>query len=250
MFSNKFGIEIEFLGMGSCTGSIAHNLGVKRGLPVEECGGEVSDVWLVKEDGSVEDDGVYCEWDDDGDGHQCGDCDNCYMAKGAEIVSPPMYYNQDSLDEIKLILAALNKAGGYVNETCGLHVHVDASFLHEYTLEDKRRFFKHIRSLYAKYEDAFDARIHSNRRKDRNHYCRTMKWADCDPRDSNVAYDSSRYVKLNTHSFTQHGTIEFRHHHGTLKSDEVINWVKTCLIFIQYARDTFATTDLRVEIAA
>jgi len=38
-----------------------------------------------------------------------------------------------------------------------------------------------------------------------------------------------RFFKLNLLAFEQHGTVEFRQHHGTVNTDEATAWVKLCL---------------------
>lgn len=247
MFINKFGIEIEFLGMGCYTDSIAARLD-RDGLEVVEDGydGKTDLAWFVKGDGSVFDDDAALEVCNDSleyDSDPCGECDGCDECKGAEIVSSPMIFNADSELSIRELCHHLDKHGAYVNKSCGLHVHVDASFVERMSQSQAGRFFEHIRVLYAKNEDVFDARMARGRQKDRNTYCRTMKWALADRHDRNVNYDLSRYVKLNTCAFVQHGTIEFRHHHGTVDAQEIIDWVKTCLIFMNYARETFEASE-------
>jgi hypothetical protein len=42
-----------------------------------------------------------------------------------------------------------------------------------------------------------------------------------------------RYYKVNVQSLRRHSTIEFRHHHGSVDSVEVCNWVKFVLSFVE-----------------
>lgn len=247
-FISKFGIEIEFLGMGDCTEYIAESLNID-GLEVveQDCAAETDLAWSVKGDGSVFDSDLALEncyscreYDED---EPCGDCDDCNDCRGAEIVSSPMIFNHESMLSIRELCYHLNKKHAYTNNTCGLHVHVDASFVSAMSTSQASRFFEHIRKLYAKHEDVFDARMNRTRQKDRNTYCRTMKWALADRNDRSIDYDHTRYVKLNTCSFIQHGTIEFRHHHGTTDSAEIIEWVKTCLLFVNHAKETFEASE-------
>lgn len=254
MFVNKFGIEIEFLGMGSYTDFIATQLDTPGSVTVFDAENGTFDdeplAWYVKGDSSVQDvDGAregcpYCYDDIDNDDLEpCMDCDSCAEFMGAEIVSSPMLFDTESKYSIEQLCYQLNKHKAYTNETCGLHVHVDASFVEDMTQAQAQRFFEHIRTLYAKHEDIFDSRVIRGRQKDRNTYCRTMKYALAAKEDRCINYDLSRYVKLNTCSYVQHGTIEFRQYHGTTDANEIIEWVKTCLLFVNYARESFEATE-------
>ena len=42
----------------------------------------------------------------------------------------------------------------------------------------------------------------------------------------------TRYLKMNLKSIQLFDTIEFRQHHSTLDSQEVINWIQYCLNFV------------------
>jgi hypothetical protein len=41
-------------------------------------------------------------------------------------------------------------------------------------------------------------------------------------------YNDARYCGVNMHSRIIHGSIEFRHHSGTLDSKKIINWIEIC----------------------
>lgn len=247
----KFGIEIECIGLSdNCSvaiETIEKHLGeesaVKFKIFDEEC------AWDCKGDYSVYDDSnVYCDYTNDDFDEDCGDCDGCNsITRGCEIVSPPLHYNAESIAAISEIFDALNKARAFVNHTCGLHVHVDASFIHDLKAYEQDEFFVHIQKLYATHEKSFDSRMSYCRTKSVNKFCRSMI-------NRNDTYPTlgiqGRYYKLNIQSFLRHGTLEFRHHHGTLDKNEVIEWVKTCLLFVQYARETFqASSAQEIQIS-
>lgn len=213
---NKFGIEIEFL---SCNGYTELYKDLKDSFSISMNDDYIYD-WVFKSDGSVEDDFNPDSW-------------------GIEIVSRPMSLNNHSFNKIRQLCAELNEYTTFVNETCGLHVHIDADFLCDFSVRQQRAFFKHIRNLYSKFEKDFDSRMEQSRRNNNNTYCQSMN-------ANQIDYDNCRYVKLNTCSFIQHGTIEFRHHHGTLDADEIINWVKTCFLFMEFAIKTFLEVERKV----
>jgi hypothetical protein len=47
-------------------------------------------------------------------------------------------------------------------------------------------------------------------------------------------FNMDRHCKLNLISFDQHGTVEFRHHHGTVDPTAIKNWVMFCIQFFEY----------------
>lgn len=220
--TDKFGIEIEFLGLGEeddARDTLPDFLFEDRCYNGYNC--------RMHHDGSVKscsehDDTEHCEeW--------CGE--EGYQTYGAELVTRPLKVCEENFDEVRMIFTALNEAGAWVNESCGIHVHIDASFVQNYF--DKQRFFKLARQMYAKYEDAIDSRMSYGRQKGRNFYCQSMKM------ERHERAYNDRYFKLNTSAFVRHGTIEFRHHHGSLDAEEVISWVKSCLVFIHHVRAVY-----------
>jgi hypothetical protein len=42
-------------------------------------------------------------------------------------------------------------------------------------------------------------------------------------------YNDTRYRALNLHSYWHRGTIEFRHHHGTVDAEKIRNWGMVCM---------------------
>ena len=48
-------------------------------------------------------------------------------------------------------------------------------------------------------------------------------------------YHNTRYRGLNMHSYWLRGTIEFRHHHGTVKAENIINWGTVCGSIVEWA---------------
>ena len=43
-----------------------------------------------------------------------------------EVVSPPLQYTDESFTEVRKVCAALGRLGANINQTCGMHVHVNA----------------------------------------------------------------------------------------------------------------------------
>lgn len=222
--THKFGIEIEYVGMGHDARRAANIISTVSGVSILNRG------WNVKNDGSVSDRVVRCT-NRTRDGYTCGGCEGCRNTGGVELVSPPMLFNEASFMEVMQVSEAIMASGGEANETCGLHVHVDARFItrNNWSPAHKQGFFQHIIDEYAKDEEIFDSFMIAGRTGDSNGYCHTMK---------TVRYSEgmNRYHKLNTVSFPRHGTVEFRHHHGTVDHKEIIPWVKQCVLFMQKSR--------------
>ncbi len=231
MFPTKFGIEIEVLGL-SCNDN--HILKLFRRANAEHFFDRNENYWGIHEDCSVKN----CDIHD----HFTEDCDeDCHIEEGIEFVSPPFEFCNESFADVTEFFDTLNALDSFVNPTCGFHVHIDASFIDNYRDDEKKReFFTFIRRLYAEYEDVFDGRMPSGRQKNHNQFCRSMKNLSS-PIQSGFRL-SNRYFKLNTESYFRHGTIEFRHHHGTLDANEAVSWIKTCGLFIAFARQEFEKT--------
>ncbi len=132
---------------------------------------------------------------------------------GFELVSPPLC-GEAGLNEIRTVCRVLAQLGARVNKSCGLHVHHHAP-------DFKPRHFQNLVAFYTKAEDQIDRVMPNSRRASNNRYCGTMKRFNADR-----LFDNSRYHKLNLNSYYRYGTVEFRHHSGTIEADKIINWVE------------------------
>lgn len=204
-FDKKFGVEIEFSGIG-----IAQTLTALRNAGIQVHAERYNhtdhaDHWKIVPDGSV--------------------------ANGQEVVSP-ILSGMDGLYEAARVVTALNKAGAKINQTCGLHVHFDAA---ELSVNELRT----ICERYAKHEAQIDAFMPTSRRANNNRYCmslanvvacRAFKQARTvrELADAQV----SRYFKVNLQAYLRHQTIEFRQHSGTVEATKLINWVLFLSAFI------------------
>jgi biotin operon repressor len=124
----------------------------------------------------------------------------------------------------------LKGLGGFTDQQCGLHVHVDGEGLDTATLVN-------IVRRYAAHEDIIDSWINEDRRKDRNSYTHTCKGLEHNlstlTRPREVASSHTRYYKVNLQAFLRHGTVEFRQHHGTLDDTQICNWIQFCVQFVE-----------------
>lgn len=128
-----------------------------------------------------------------------------------ELVSPVLS-GTVGLAEVRKVCEVLVAAGVKTNRTCGYHVHHGAR-------DFKPHHFEQLFSLYRNAEQAIDLLMPESRRSTANRFAQTLKGKSAD------LLMRDRYHKLNLCSFTRHGTVEFRHHAGTINPDKVCNWV-------------------------
>jgi len=156
-----------------------------------------------------------------------------------ELVSP-ILCNQSGLDQAKAVVSLLKNSGASVNATCGLHVHV--------SVRDFKLFqLKKLVERYADKEDEIDKRMEEARRGNNNKYCLSMremlkdpvigaKFARANTKTRIADSFNTRYLKMNLKSLALYDTVEFRQHHATLKSTEVISWIEYCVNFVEESR--------------
>lgn len=155
-----------------------------------------------------------------------------------EVVSPICKY--DDIEQVQEIVRALRHAGAKVNDSCGIHVHVDAARHTPQTL-------RNIVNIMASKEDLLYKTLRVQ--IDRQYYCQKADLRFLDEVNNrrpksmqelerlwyngssrrDIHYDSSRYHALNLHSVFSKGTIEFRMFNSTLHAGEVKSYIQLCL---------------------
>ena len=215
--NRRFGVEIEFVGASKINVYDAlMNAGIS--VQIQDYNHRTSHVWKIVDDASL--------------------IDDSHIGTG-ELVSP-ILSGQAGLETIAKVLEALNSTGAKANDSCGLHVHVDA---HNLSIQE----IAGVYLTYAGNENHFDSIMPRSRRSEQNQHCRSIARDQCDYnqnffdrlRVSNVnqlidrlTYD--RYYKVNLQSLTRHNTIEFRHHSGTTNAEKICNWVVFVLSFTEH----------------
>lgn len=140
-----------------------------------------------------------------------------------ELVSPVLE-GQNGLKELKKVCWVLDACGVKVNASCGLHIHFDAANFSLQTWKNIAISYKHIESVIDKF-------MPESRRN--NNYCRSLrniteqKINNAQSIDNlqQVAFENTRYFKVNPQSYSRHKTIEFRQHGGSINYDKISNWV-------------------------
>lgn len=141
---------------------------------------------------------------------------------GNEVVSPILKGNQ-GLDSLRTVCEALNEVGAMVNKSTGLHIHFGLKGV-------KDTHYSRIITNYQKLESVIDSFMPLSRRGNNNGYCKSLVDKDFSRcaamRDFNAVCCGDRYYKVNTTSYTRHGTLEFRQHSGTTDYEKIKMWIQ------------------------
>ena len=155
-----------------------------------------------------------------------------------EVVSPICKY--EDIEIVQQLIRELRKGGAKVNDSCGIHIHVDASRHDPKTL-------RNVVNIMASKEDLLYKALKVQ--VDRERYCKKADLRFLDAVNNNRPrtlsemeqlwyngasrryhhYDDSRYRALNLHSVFSKGTIEFRLFNSTLHAGEVKSYIQLCL---------------------
>ncbi len=142
---------------------------------------------------------------------------------GYEMVSPIL--RQEDLWQIEIVLSGIREIlGGYVDGTCGTHVHIGSIFNQEQMRDGNAvpSFFDSVVWLYAKLQPfLFTHLVKGNRGY--NPFC--GRYVD-------GMKEKNKYLALTARGV--HGTLESRLHHGTLDAHEIIQWAEIHAQFITY----------------
>lgn len=160
-----------------------------------------------------------------------------------EFVTPKLTY--EDMPQFQECIRRLRKAGGKVNSSCGLHVHVDGA-------NHNQRSLKNLLSIMYSKEDILFKALQVNENRVRQ-YCQKVRepmlqrvrsqidstetrnlnrlesiWYGGD-NGSNQHYHWTRYHALNLHSMFYRGTVEFRMFNSTLHAGRAKAYVDLCL---------------------
>ena len=223
MKTQKFGIEIEMTGLTreKAARVVANHFGTTAtyaggGYNAWQAKDNIGRTWKLMSDSSITVNG----------------------GEAVELVSPICVY-QD-IETIQEIIRKLRAAGAKTNDSCGIHVHINAQ---PHTAQSLRNIanimaskedllFKALevksgRETYCKKADAeFIKKI--NARKPRTITELQRIWYN--GRDeSNMHYSQTRYTALNLHAVFSKGTVEFRLFNGTTHAGKIKAYIQLCL---------------------
>lgn len=140
-----------------------------------------------------------------------------------ELVSP-ILEGETGLKELEKVCWVLDFCDVKVNESCGFHVHMDASGFSMETWKNLAINYKHLESV-------IDSFMPGSRRD--NRYCRSLSRIS----ESNITaadtigdlqrvFENHRYYKLNLEAYSRHRTVEFRQHGGTTNYTKMEKWIR------------------------
>ena len=156
-----------------------------------------------------------------------------------EVVSPILVY--EDIPDLQEVIRLLRKGGAFVNASCGIHIHIDASRHTPATL-------RNLVNLMAQKEDILYKAIQVE--ASRLSYCKKVNqhlieminkkapktmgqladmWYAETSGSRDTHYNDSRYRGLNLHATFTKGTIEFRLFNSTLHAGEVKAYIQFCL---------------------
>jgi hypothetical protein len=240
MKTQRFGLEIEFTGItrGMAADAIAKTLGVQAnyiggGYGTYEIRSTDGRIWKVMSDASIH--------EENASGGYANPNYRC------EFVTPICKY--EDIETIQEIVRAIRQAGGRVNDSCGLHVHIDASGHTAKSLRNLANIMASKETLLfkalevnperynkwcKKVDDNMLTKLDSRKPKTLEEVKRIWYNGDCNR--SYTHYDNSRYHALNLHAVWQKGTVEFRMFNSTLHAGKVKAYIQLCLAISAQAK--------------
>ena len=157
------------------------------------------------------------------------------------------------------MIRTIRKAGGKVNSSCGIHIHVDASCLDGRQLGNLAKIVykqeplilhalqisqSRLNSYTKPMEDNFIGNVDKYRPKSLEQLGKL--WYEDNDDHRSEHYHSSRYHGVNFHSLFYRGTVEFRWFESTLHAGKVKSYIQYCLLLVNRAREVkFAASKKR-----
>ena len=236
----KFGVEVEFTGI--TRKEAANALGHYFGTTPRQIGGYY-DEWKVQDQ-----DGKFWTFMSDGSILTERKRGNIYVPVGnkdysVEMVTPILTYPE--LEKLKECVRQVRHAGGRANESCGIHVHVDAA-------NHNRQSLKNLLGIMYSKEDILFKALQVNKER-AECWCQKVRepmlekarklssdetkdltelenvWYDGFDHDTHEKYNKTRYYALNLHSVFYRGTVEWRCFNSELHAGKVGAYVNLCL---------------------
>jgi len=162
-----------------------------------------------------------------------------------EIVSPICVYSD--IETVQALVRLLRSAGARVNNSCGIHVHINAAPHTAQSLRNLANIFASREEMLVaalgieesrtsqwckKADKGFMTRLNDS--KPANHDQLKTVWYNGGD-ESNVHYSSTRYRMLNLHAVFSKGTVEFRCFNSTTHAGEIKAYIQFCMAVIHQA---------------
>lgn len=177
-----------------------------------------------------------------------------------EMNSPKLEYSE--MEKLQEVVRTLRRAGAVVNDSCGMHVHVDASNHTPQSLKNA------LSIMYSKEDILFEALKVNEHRVER--WCKKVREPMLEkirklPADTTMErlkrewydgqdgsyehYNWTRYYALNLHSVFYRGTLEWRCFESTLHAGEVRANITLALAISAQAINQKCTQMRKTEIS-
>lgn len=154
-----------------------------------------------------------------------------------ELVSPVLE-GEAGLKELEKVCWVLEFCDVKVNDSCGLHIHMDAADFDLQTWKNLALSYKHL-------ERVIDSFMPQSRRQ--NNYCKGLSSISASDiqaaqsiYDLRAAFGNNRYRKVNLEAYARHRTVEFRQHSGTTNFTKMENWIRFLNGLITFAKSGIA----------
>ena len=156
-----------------------------------------------------------------------------------EVVSPILTY--EDMADLQEVVRQLRHSGAFVNNQCGIHIHVDASRYTPQTLRNLVNIIASKEDILYKALRIDPARLRwckktneklleaINRRKPQTMEALKDIWYAGSTRGRDEHYNDTRYHGLNLHSTFTKGTVEFRLFNSTTHAGEIKAYIQFCL---------------------
>jgi hypothetical protein len=241
-FNRTYGIELECImtaGNRSTLAAALNRAGLRHTAVVQGYGEHDTTQWGLTTDNSIT---------------------GGRMGEGVEIRGP-ILAGQQGLDEIAKVCRVLEQQELTVHRSCGFHVHIDVrrrvtigpngalSFTPApLSINSLRR----LAMFYAETEALLDMVQPPSRRANGNTYAKSIANLDVAAlarcQDASAIGrlltqashgHSSKFHKINFDpiAYVQKGTVEFRHHAGTINYDKISNWITLAQRYVRMAEN-------------
>ena len=161
-----------------------------------------------------------------------------------ELVSP-ILHGEQGIEELEKVCWVLDLCNAKVNDTCGLHVHMDAA---EFDLST----WKNLILTYKRLEGVIDNFMPHSRRN--NHYCTSLTTISerkiINAQNINnlrEAFQYNRYHKVNLEAYARHRTVEFRQHGGSTNFTKMSAWIHFLAKMITFAKQGQVNTGTTLQ---
>ena len=214
------------------------------------------DAWTVK-DGTgrdwkiARDSSLRAEKKIDGEIQAASDKHRC------ELVTPILGWAD--IETLQEVVRNLKKAGAFVNDTCGQHVHIGAAGMTTTAI-------RNLVNNFASHEELLIKAVNVHERRQR--YCKPLNknflerlnnekpatleelgrvWYNTNGDFPEWHYHDTRYQTMNLHALFTKGTIEFRLFNATLHAGEVKTAIQLCCALVANAKKVKRTLYKPIE---